>query len=76
MPTFFEAKSYPDDMPLEPADILRWGQKYMYDALDGWISEGILPGSSRKSSQVTCIYTGTHQLFPTRVLAEGVRLAP
>ena len=27
------------------------------------------------SSQVMCIYTGTHQLFPTRVLAEGVRLA-
>ena len=28
------------------------------------------------SSQVMCIYTGTHQLFPTRVLAEGVRPAP
>ena len=27
-----------------------------------------------KSSQVMCIYTGTYRLFPTRVLAEGVRL--
>ena len=29
-----------------------------------------------KSSQVMCIYMGTYQLFPTRVLAGGVRLAP
>ena len=26
------------------------------------------------ASQVKCIYTGTHQLFPTRVLAEGERV--
>lgn len=39
LPTYFNRDTDPVDMPMEPAEILQWGQQYMSEALDQWIAE-------------------------------------
>ena len=38
LPLYFDRDTDPDDMPMEPAAILAWGQKYVDAALDQWIN--------------------------------------